>query len=248
VGSDAHGMKVDELEEVLAREAPRLIYLVPSFQNPQGTTLSLERRRALVALAQKYEVPILEDEPYAELRFRGETLPSLASLDDQGLVVSLGTFSKTLAPGLRLGWLRASPALMRPAVIAKQSSDLHCSSLSQRAVVALFEQGFDYDSHLGRIRAVYGERCEAMQASLTKHVPSARFNSPDGGLFLWLELEGFDAQAMLPKAVERKFAYVPGAPFFVHDARPGALRLNFSNRTPELIDEGMRRLGALVTS
>jgi 2-aminoadipate transaminase len=248
VGSDAQGMRVDQLEEVLAREAPRLIYIVPSFQNPQGTTLSLERRRALVALAQRLEVPILEDEPYAELRFRGEALPSLASLDDRGVVISLGTFSKTLAPGLRLGWLRASPALLRPIVIAKQSSDLHSASLAQRAVVALFEQGFDYDAHLSRIRAAYGERCEAMQASLRRHVPRAVFNAPDGGLFLWLELDGFDAQAMLPKAVERKFAYVPGAPFFVHDARPGALRLNFSNRTPDLIDEGMRRLGALVTS
>jgi len=247
VGSDEHGMRVDELEALLHRQRPRLIYLVPSFQNPRGTTLALERRRALVALAQRYEVPILEDEPYAELRFSGQPMPSLASLDEAGVVISLGTFSKTLAPGLRLGWLRASGPVMRAVVVAKQACDLHCSSLAQRAVAQLLTQ-FDYDAHLEVIRLSYRERCEAMLSALDRYLPpGSSWTRPDGGLFIWVELPpGLDAQAMLPRAVEQKLAYVPGAPFFSSAARRNTLRLNFSNRPPELIELGMRRLGAVV--
>ncbi len=249
VGSDAHGMKVDELEAVLGHSKPRAIYLVPSFQNPRGTTLSLERRRALVALAQRYEVPIIEDEPYVELRFRGEPLPSLASLDTEGVVLSLGTFSKTLAPGLRLGWVRAQGAVMRALVIAKQACDLHCASLTQRAVACLLER-FDYGAHLARIREAYAQRCEAMLQALTENLPDgSSWTRPDGGLFIWVELpDGLDAQALLTRAVEEKIAYVPGVPFFASAPRRNTLRLNFSNRPPERIAEGMRRLGAVVHS
>ena len=248
VGSDEDGMRVDELAAVLAREKARLIYLVPSFQNPRGTTLTLARREALVAIAQQYGVPVLEDEPYAELRFRGEALPSLASLDDSGLVISLGTFSKTLAPGLRLGWVRASGALFKALVVAKQSVDLHCSSLAQRAVAELFSSGFDYQAHLQLIRAKYGERCETMLAALRRQMPQGTsWTTPDGGLFVWVELPaGLDATAMLKAALEQKVAYVPGAPFFATAPRHNSLRLNFSNRPSELIEQGMRRLGAVV--
>jgi 2-aminoadipate transaminase len=247
VGSDEHGMRIDELESALKHTRPRMIYLVPSFQNPRGTTLSLERRKALVALAQRFEVPILEDEPYAELRFRESPLPSLASLDTEGVVISLGTFSKTLAPGLRIGWLRASGAVMRAVVVAKQACDLHCSSLTQRVVAELLTQ-FDYEGHLEVIRGVYQERCAAMLEALERHLPEgSRWTTPDGGLFIWVELPvGLDAQALLPRALEQKLAYVPGAPFFASAPRLESLRLNFSNRPPELIELGMRRLGAVV--
>ncbi len=248
VGSDEHGMRVDELEAVLAREPARLIYLVPSFQNPRGTTLPLERREALVAVAKTHGVPVLEDEPYAELRFRGDALPSLASLDDAGWVISLGTFSKTLAPGLRLGWVRSSGTLFKALVVAKQSVDLHCSSLAQRAVAELFASGFDYEAHLGTIRASYGERCDTMLAALAREMPTgATWTRPDGGLFVWVELPApLDASALLPRALEQKVAYVPGAPFFAESPRVGSLRLNFSNRPSPLIEEGMKRLGAVL--
>lgn len=249
VGSDEQGMNVDQLEAVLTREPARLIYLVPSFQNPRGTTLPLARRRALVAIAKACGVPVLEDEPYAELRFRGEPLPSLAALDDgDGWVISLGTFSKTLAPGLRLGWLRARAALFKALVVAKQSVDLHCSSLAQRAVAELFASGFDYEAHLGTIRASYGARADTMLAALARELPArTTWTRPDGGLFVWVELPApLDASALLPRALAEKVAYVPGAPFFAESPRLGSLRLSFSNRPIALIEEGMRRLGVVV--
>jgi 2-aminoadipate transaminase len=227
----------------------RLVYLVPNFQNPRGTTLSLRRRHALISLAQAHQVPVLEDDPYGELRFRGEALPPLASLDDTGLVVSLGTFSKTLAPGLRIGWIHAAPALLKHLVVAKQASDLFSPSLPQRAAIELF-RSFDYAAHLGTLRATYGERCDAMLAALRSHFPrGTRFTHPDGGLFVWGELPGdVDTEALLANAVEQKVAFVPGAPFFAAAPRRNTLRLNFSNRSPALIDEGLSRLGRVIRS
>lgn len=250
VGSDEHGMCVDELEAVLARESVRLIYLVPTFQNPRGTTLRLDRRERLVALARRHGVPVLEDEPYAELRFRGDPLPSLASLANgrDETVVSLGTFSKTLAPGLRLGWVRAKGPLFKALVVAKQSADLHGSSLTQRAVAELFASGFDYQAHLALIRARYGERADTMLRALATHLPSGTsWTTPDGGLFVWVDLPaGLDATALLPRAIARKVAFVPGAPFYAAAPKRESLRLNFSNRPSESIEVGMQRLGEVV--
>lgn len=247
VGSDGEGMRVDEVERALERRGAKLIYVVPDFQNPKGSTLSMARRRALVEVAQRYHVPILEDDPYSELRFRGERLPSLAALDDGGVVIHLGTFSKTLAPGLRIGWLVASAELLRPITIAKQASDLHTASLAQRAVAKLLDR-FDYDAHLGAIRAAYAARCDAMDAALARHLPDgARWQKPDGGLFIWLELPGGIAgEDLLQDALREKVAFVPGAPFFARKVRHDFARLNFSNRPPELIEEGMRRIGAAM--
>lgn len=250
VGSDDQGMKVEELEALAARvKQLKLIYIVPNFHNPKGTTLSLERRHALVRFAQKHRVLILEDNPYGELRFRGEALPSLASLDDMGVVVQLGTFSKTLAPGLRIGWAVGSRELMRSLTIVKQSTDLHTATLSQRATARLLAK-FDYDAHLTRLRAVYGERCQAMLDALTAHMPEGtRWTQPDGGMFLWVELpRGMRGEEILPRAVEQRVAFVPGSPFFASNPRPECIRLNYSNRPPELIDEGMRRLASVLAS
>jgi 2-aminoadipate transaminase len=246
VGSDDQGMDVADLAKVLARNPVRLIYLVPNFQNPKGTTLSAPRRHALVSLAQAHGVPILEDDPYGELRFRGEALSPLAALDSER-VLSLGTFSKTLAPGLRLGWVHGPTHLLKHLVVAKQSTDLHSSSLSQRAVAALFET-FDYKGHLSTLRRTYGERCDAMRAALERAMPEGtRLTRPDGGLFIWAELPGaVDAEALLKQAVAHKVAFVPGAPFFAEAPRRNTLRLNFSNRPPERIAEGIARLGDVI--
>ncbi len=247
VGSDDSGMVIDDLEALLRRRRPKLVYVVPEFQNPKGTTLSLSRRQRLLALAASHGFAILEDDPYGELRFEGERLPPLAALDDAGVVIHLGTLSKTLVPGLRIGWLAAAEPLVRAATVAKQASDLHSPTLAQRAVAALFST-FDYEGHLATLRATYGARSKAMLAALQRHLPEGTaWTNPEGGLFLWVRLPGgLDAGELLPMALDQKVAFVPGAPFFAAAPRHEFLRLNFSNRPPEAIEHGMQRLGQVV--
>lgn len=247
VGSDEEGMRVDELEQVLRRERVKLIYLVPTFQNPRGTTLSLARRMRVAELAQEYGVTVLEDDPYGELRYRGSALPPIAGIDARAPVIYLGTFSKTLAPGLRLGYAVADEQMIRALTIAKQAADLHSSSLSQRAVAQMMET-FDYDAHLRALQSLYGERLAAMLASLERHMPEgATWTQPEGGLFVWVKLpRGLDAQRLMTEALREKVAFVPGAPFFPAEPERETLRLNFSNRPPALIAEGIARLGAII--
>jgi 2-aminoadipate transaminase len=248
IGSDDQGFQVDDLERAIAKgKVPKLIYVVAEFHNPKGTTLSAERRERLMALARAHRIAILEDNPYGELRFTGSAPPSLLSMDDTGLVIHLGTFSKTLAPGLRLGWLVAPPELHRAATVAKQASDLHSPTLNQRAAARLLES-FDYDGHLGRIRQAYGERCLAMQGALARHLPEGtKWTRPEGGLFLWASLpRGLKADDLFADALREKVAFVPGSAFFPAEKRHEFLRLNFSNRSPERIEEGIARLGNVV--
>nr|WP_228531009.1 MULTISPECIES: PLP-dependent aminotransferase family protein [Myxococcaceae] len=248
VPSDAEGMQVEALEAMLKGPTPpRLIYVVPDFHNPTGRQLSLARRKRLVQLAQTYRVPILEDDPYGELRFTGQALPKLAALDDQGVVIYLSTFSKTLAPGLRVGWMVAPPSLLKGFTIAKQASDLHTGTLSQRAIARLL-QTFDYAGHIGMLRQVYGERCNTMLESLTEHMPAgSQWTAPAGGMFVWVEFpEGLSADKLFHAALAQKVAFVPGSPFFAGPSNGRFLRLNYSNRTPELIREGMARLGRVT--
>jgi 2-aminoadipate transaminase len=249
VGSDDHGMRMDDLERLLATHRPKLVYVVANFQNPKGTTLALERRRELVRLAQKHRFLILEDDPYGELRFTGSHLPSMAAFDDEGVVVSLGTFSKTLAPGLRIAWVVGPRDFVRGLTVAKQSTDLHTATLAQRAVAKLLTR-FDYGAHLDALRPVYRQRANAMLDALKVHMPAGtRWTTPEGGMFLWVELPaGLSGDALLPKAVEQKVAFVPGSPFFADNPRAEFIRLNYSNRPPELITEGMRRLGAVIAA
>lgn len=249
VGSDDHGVRTDELESLFLARRPKLLYVVPNFQNPKGTTLSLERRKALIEVAQRHGVVVLEDDPYGALRFRGEALPPLAALDDSGVVVSLSTFSKTLAPGLRVGWLSGPRELVKSLTVAKQSTDLHTSTLAQRAVVRLLAF-FDYASHLDRLRAGYGARARAMLAALEEFMPEGtRWTHPDGGMFIWVELpHGLSGEELFPRAIEQKVAFVPGAPFFAAEPQHHTIRLNYSNRPPELIHEGMRRLGSVIAA
>ncbi|MCC6522556.1 MAG: PLP-dependent aminotransferase family protein [Polyangiaceae bacterium] len=247
IESDDDGLDVEALEHLVAERPVKLIYVVPEFHNPKGTTLSLERRLRLVRLAQAHRIVVLEDDPYGALRFRGEAQPPLAALDDTGVVVHLGTFSKTLAPGMRLAWMVGSRELLRAAVIAKQAADLHTATLAQRAAAALLAR-FDYDAHLARIRTAYGERCLAMLGALERHFPAgSRWTKPDGGLFVWAELPfGLSADEIFADALRERVAFVPGSSFFADAPRPEFLRLNYSNRPPELIEEGIARLGRVV--
>lgn len=246
------GVFVTELEKILRRlvkedRLPKFIYTIPNFQNPAGLTLSQEKRKALLQLALEYGVPILEDDPYGELRFRGEAPPPLAALDDAGLVVRLGTFSKTLAPGMRIGWLVGPPPLVAALATARQAADLHTATLAQRATALLLSR-FDYDGHVQLLRRVYGERCLAMLDALGRHLPAgSRWTIPEGGLFTWVTLPpGLDATALFTAALREKVAFVPGATFYAADPKPEMLRLNYSNRSPELIEEGMARLGRVL--
>jgi 2-aminoadipate transaminase len=247
VAGDDEGLRVDELERIHAQDPVRLVYVVPNFQNPAGTTLSLPRREALVAFAARHGVPVLEDDPYGELRFAGHRLPALAALDAEGVVVHLGTFSKTLAPGLRIAWAVGPAEVIRAMTVAKQAADLHTASVTQRAVMALLET-FDYEAHLRRIRLAYGERREAMLVSLDRHMPpGTRWTRPEGGLFTWLTLpDGLVAEELFQPALERKVAFVPGSGFYAGPKRHDTLRLNYSNRPPADIDTGMQRLGEVV--
>jgi 2-aminoadipate transaminase len=247
VGSDEHGMRVDELEMLLRHTRVKLIYIVPTFQNPRGTTLSLERRKRLADLAREHGVTVLEDDPYRELRYRGEVLPPIAGLDAKAPVIHLGSFSKTLAPGLRLGYAIADERMIRALTIGKQAADLHSGQLSQIATARLL-QTFDYDGHLLKLRALYGERCDAMLAAVEHCFPrGTTWTVPEGGLFVWAQLPGeVDAQELLKAAMREKVAFVPGAPFYPRDPVRSSVRLNFSNRPCELIAQGIARLGGCV--
>jgi 2-aminoadipate transaminase len=246
VPSDDDGMQVEHLEELIARHRPKLIYLVSNFQNPKGTSLSLVRRQHLAAVADRFGVAVLEDDPYGELIFRGDRLPAVAAMGSSN-VLHISTFSKTLAPGLRIGWLSGDEALVRKATIVKQAADLHTATLSQRATVALLRD-FDLDAHLSKLRTVYGERCDTMLRALRTYMPQGTsWVEPRGGMFVWMQLpNGLDAEALFVAALAKQVAFVPGSAFFVDDIRRDFVRLNFSNRPPELIQEGMRRLGEVV--
>ena len=247
VGSDEQGMRVDDLELLLRTREVKLIYLVPNFQNPRGVTLSLERRWKLAGLAAEHGVPVLEDDPYGELRYQGSPLPTVAGLVPGAPVIHLGSFSKTLAPGLRVGYAVASVPMLRQLTVAKQACDLHTGTLSQRAIHR-FLQTNDFDAHLGRIRDLYRERRDAMLAALARSFPAGTaWVRPEGGLFVWVRLPGgIDAEELLADALKDKVAFVPGAPFFPAEPQRDTLRLNFSNRGPEEIASGMAKLGARV--
>jgi len=249
VGSDDEGMRVEEVERALNRapRPPKFVYVVSQFHNPKGTTLSLERRRRLLEVARRFQLPVVEDDPYGELRYSGAPVPPLAALDDEGLVIYLSTFSKTLSPGMRVGWAHASREVFGALVRAKQAADLHTNTIQQRAAARLLA-AFDFDAHVERIKAVYRGRRDAMLAALEEHFPpGVRWTRPDGGLFLWVELpEGARAEDLFERAIAERVAFVPGAPFFVGGGRHNFMRLNFSNSTPALIEEGVRRLGGLL--
>src|SRR5205085_307176 len=247
VESDDDGMCTDQVEAALARSRAKLIYVVTEFSNPKGTSLSAERRAHLVELARRYRVPILEDDPYGELRYQGTRRLPLAALDREGWVIRASTFSKTLSPGLRIGWVTASSEIIQEMVIAKQAADLHTSTVEQLADARMLET-FDYDGHIANLRAVYGERCMMMREAIEAHFPAeTRWTRPEGGLFLWVKLpEQIKAREVFEEALEEKVAFVTGDAFFAGAPRHNFIRLNFSNQRPEMIEEGIRRIAKVL--
>lgn len=260
---DDQGLQTDLLEEALCC-GPKFMYILPNFQNPGGVTLSLERRLRLIEIADHYGVPLIEDDPYGELRYEGEHLPPLVVLDAQhlssrpdysnghgfmrGNVIYISTFSKTLAPGLRLAWIVAPEDVIQRCVMVKQGMDLHTSTLVQMTAYEIVKDGF-LEKHIRFIRQVYGERRDIMLDALERYFPpGAQWTHPKGGLFLWATLpQEIDTLAMMPKALENKVAYVPGTAFFPDGSGTNTFRLNFSNATPENIEIGIRRLGEVIT-
>jgi DNA-binding transcriptional MocR family regulator len=252
VPMDDDGMRIDAVERELARDAagPRrikLIYVVPNFQNPTGRTLSGERRPRLVELASHYGVPIVEDDPYGELRYEGESLPSLKSLDTEDSVIYLGTFSKVLAPGFRLGWVVAGPQALEGILHGKQPADLHTGVAQQMATYHVARNGF-IDQHVQHIKDFYRERRDVMLEALeAEFPPQARFTRPAGGLFVWAELPAhMDTRELLLDALQNKVAFVPGQSFHPDLSGSNTMRLNFSNVRPDLLREGIRRLGRAI--
>lgn len=253
VRTDENGMVVDELEAAL-RIGPKFIYVLPNFQNPSGVTLSLGRRKKLIEIADKYGVPIIEDDPYGQLRYEGEHIPSLVTLDSEyrgknggtysGNVIYLSTFSKLLAPGLRLAWVIAPEQVIRKLVMTKQAADLHTASFNQYVAYEVGKGGF-LDEHVKVIRAVYKERRDVMLEMMDEMFPSeVHWTRPQGGMFLWgIMPECMDAAEVLKIAIQRKVAFVPGEAFHACGGGRNTMRINFSYSSPDTIREGITRLG-----
>ncbi len=249
---DEYGMRTDLLEEAL-RIGPKFIYVLPNFQNPTGTTMPLERRMKLIELADRYGVPIIEDDPYGQLRYEGDDIPSVEILDSRvreqngtytGNVIYLSTFSKILAPGIRLAWVVAPDTVIRKLALAKQGTDLNTSMFNQVVAHEVGQHGF-IDRHILVMREVYRERRNAMLDSLEEHMPEGvTWTHPQGGLFLWVKMpKNLDSTEMLPSVIEENVAYVPGEFFHPDGSGKNSIRLNFSFCSPEKINEGIARLG-----
>ena len=245
---DDDGMMMDKLEDALkTTKNVKFIYAIADFQNPTGRTMSLERRKKLVELANKYDVIIIEDNPYGELRFKGEILPAIRHFDTEGRVVFLGTFSKILSPGIRLGWVNASPEILSKYIMIKQGADLQSSTISQMDTAKLLDE-IDIEKHIQSIIALYGKRKELMVKTMEEEFPSnVKWTNPDGGLFLWVILpENVSARDLAVKALEEKVAFVPGGSFFPNGGNENTLRMNYSAMPDDKIVEGIKRLGKVL--
>ncbi len=246
---DDNGMDTDELEGKLKScENVKLIYTIPTFQNPSGTTMSLERRKKILELADKYNVMILEDSPYFELRFRGEDVPTIKSMDKNGRVIYSGSYSKILAPGIRVGFVCASKEIIGKLTVAKQVSDVH-TNLFFQMLVAEYLDKMDIDAHIEKIRGIYREKADAMQNAIEKSFGGrATFTKPEGGLFIWCTMpDGFDGVELCRRAKEAKVTAVPGCSFEVDDtAVSPSFRLNFSLPSVSQIEVGISRLAKVL--
>lgn len=250
VGMDDEGVDLNELEEKIKKHHPKLFYVIPTFQNPTGKTLGVERRRAIAELATKYDFIVIEDDPYCDLRYRGTPVPPIKTFDKSGNVILLNSFSKILSPGLRVGTVVSTPEITRKLTVAKQSSDTHTSNLTQAIADAFLRRGL-LPGHLANILPIYSARLDALLEGLDTFFPSSfRHTSPEGGLFVWGELPGKpDMPAILKRATqELKVAFIPGQYFYVDPSSMGlnTMRLNFSSATPDRIMIGLERLGKLV--
>ena len=225
-----------------------MIYVIPDFQNPSGKTWSMKRREHFMELVNKYEIPVIEDNPYGDLRFEGEYLPSLKSMDTKDLVIFLGTMSKVFCPGLRIGWVCAPSAILAKYNFVKQGADLQVSSFDQM-LASKFMDMYDLNEHVEKIKAVYKVRRDLMLKTMEETFPEGvTWTHPEGGLFTWVTLpEGVDAGAIAPKLLEQNVAYVPGGAFYPYPGKENHFRLNYSNATEENLVIGVKRIGAVLT-
>ncbi len=246
VNSDDDGLLPDHLEFLIKKYPPKMLYTIPTFQNPTGRTLSMTRRKRVAELAEQYGMIVAEDDPYRDLRYEGETLPTIKSFDQSGWVVYFGSFSKTISPGLRVGYMAGDSDILRRCVIGKQSSDVHTANLTQ-AIVDQFLRRNLLPGHIREICLGYSKQLNAMMDHLKSFPSGVRYTKPEGGLFIWMELpEQVNALTLLQKAVEQKVAYGPGTHFYVDGGHENTLRLNFSNSTIDQIDQGMAVLRELI--
>ncbi|WFD10270.1 PLP-dependent aminotransferase family protein [Tepidibacter hydrothermalis] len=244
VPTDENGMIMEELEKILeTTENVKMMYVIPDFQNPTGRTWPLERRKKFMEIVNKFEIPVLEDNPYGELRFEGDILPSLKSMDEKGLIIFLGSFSKIFCPGFRIGWVCAEHEILEKYIMIKQSSDLQTSTIGQREV-AKFMELYDLDAHVEKIKDVYRVRRDLMLNTMKAEFPEGlKYTYPEGGLFTWVELpQGIDAKDVMAKCLENNVAFVPGGSFFPNGGKDNTFRLNYSNMTDERIVDGIKRL------
>lgn len=251
VASDEHGMQPDALEQAIGTHRPRVVYLNPTFQNPSGHCMPLQRREAVAGVLLRTGTALIEDDPYGELRFSGQPVPALTALPGMAeQSVLLNSLSKVMAPGVRVGWLRAPESIRRAVTIAKQGVGLH-SPVPDQLAAAWYLANCDIDQHVRRVCDIYRERRDAMVAGLRPILPDgATVSTPDGGMFLWVRLGSdtntatADTTALLPRAVEHGVAFVPGTPFYAHDPDPSTMRLSYVTNTADTIAEGLRRLAA----
>ncbi len=246
VESDDTGIDVEDLEKKIVENNPKLIYLVPTFSNPTGKTIGVEKRKKIAEITAKYEVVLLEDDPYSKIRFEGEPVPPIKAFDTTGNVLYNTSFSKTVAPGIRVGIIHGDPAIIRKLTIGKQATDVHTVSLAQ-ALVDKYLRGGYMEKVLDQVKPIYKAKKDRMIDAMEKHFPACiKYTNPEGGLFIWCELpEGVDAKELLYKAIDVNVAYVVGDAFYADGSGKNTFRLNYSNATYEQIDTGIERLGKI---
>ncbi len=248
VPTDEHGMIIPELEKILkTTQKVKMIYVIPEFQNPTGISWSKERREQLMEVVNRYEIPVVEDNPYGDLRFENETLPSLKSMDTKGLVIYLGTLSKVMVPGFRIGWICSSEELFDKFNTLKQGVDLQSSTLTQMQADKFLEM-YDLDEHVDKIREVYKRRRDLMLSTMDQCFPKeVKYTRPEGGLFTWVVLPDYiDSKKMLVECIEKKVAYVPGNSFYPSGTPMNCFRLNYSNSSEEKIEEGIKAIAEVI--
>ncbi|WP_432379220.1 PLP-dependent aminotransferase family protein [Duganella sp. P38] len=246
VDTDDHGLVPSSIEKVA--QGARLLYSLPNFQNPTGRTLSVERRQELVETCARLGLPLIEDDPYGALSYKGEPLPKMVAMNPDG-VIYMGSFSKVLTPGIRLGYVVAPLPLARRLELAKQAADLHTSQLTQMVVHEVVKDGF-LEQHIPKIRALYGDQCQVMLDAMAQHFPAGvEWTKPEGGMFIWVTLpKHINAMQLLDEAIAQKVAFVPGSPFYANDPASNTLRLSFVTVPPERIRQGIEILGKLIAA
>lgn len=248
VEMDEEGILTDKVEEILKKENIKIIYTIPTFQNPTGITQSLSRRKKLLELAEKYDCYILEDNPYGDLRFKGEPVPTIKSMDTNGRVIYVGSFSKTLAPGVRVGWITGHEAIIDRVIVCKQVNDVHTPLINQM-LVEKYIKGNDFDAHIKKGCDLYGHKCALMLECMDKYFPEkVTYTRPDGGIFLWCTVpEGIDTQDIFKDCLDANVAFVPGSTCMVDiEEKSNCFRLNYSTMPDDKIEEGIRAIGEVL--